>query len=740
MSDFEIRLNQCHQFITMTITSIPEPVLHRAIALKEALAYHGHRYHALDDPEIPDADYDRLFRELTRLEEEYPALVTPDSPTQRVGSEPLAQFGQVLHEVPMLSLGNAFSEQEVRDFDARVRTALGLGESSEAVAYAAEPKIDGVAVSLRYENGMLVRAATRGDGTRGEDITQNVRTIRAVPLRLLEESSPAGNLSLPESSASSKPATRKNSRKKPGSNGPVMTGTLEVRGEVYMEIEAFERLNALQGERGEKVFANPRNAAAGSLRQLDPAITASRPLTMLCYGVGVVEGESPEDGLWDRHDRVLERLSRWGLRVSPAIKVVHGAPGCIDYYHRIMERRSQLGYEIDGVVYKVNSLPDQTRLGRVARAPRWAIAHKFPAQEQMTRVLDIEIQVGRTGAITPVARLEPVRVGGVTITNATLHNQDEVARKDVRVGDSVTVRRAGDVIPEVVRVLPDHRSPDAAPFTMPTHCPVCHSDVVRAQGEAVARCSGGLFCPAQRKQAIRHFASRRAMDIEGLGEKLIEQLVDEDLIRSVADLYRLDEPTLAGLERMGEVSARNLVQALERSKSTTLARFLFALGIREVGEATAAALATHFGSLERLQSAGEEELVDVPDVGAVVARHVISFFSQPHNRAIVHALQGPGIGVHWADGIPAADSVKTQKPLSGQVFVITGTLSAMSRAAAKDRLQALGARVSTGVSGKTSYLVAGSDPGSKVAKAEKLGVAIMTEAEFLERIGDEDAR
>ena len=710
--------------------------MQRAIALKETLAYHGHRYHTLDDPEIPDADYDRLFRELTSLEEEYPALVTPDSPTQRVGSEPLAQFGQVLHEVPMLSLGNAFSEQEVHDFDTRVRTALGLGESSEAVAYAAEPKIDGVAVSLRYENGLLVRAATRGDGTRGEDITQNVRTIRAVPLRLLEEVSPAGNLSLPESSASSGPATRKDT----GGNGPVMAGTLEVRGEVYMEIEAFEGLNALQGERGEKVFANPRNAAAGSLRQLDPAITASRPLTMFCYGVGVVEGELAEDGLPDRHDRVLERLFRWGLRVSPAIEVVRGAPGCIDYYQRIMERRSRLGYEIDGVVYKVNSLPDQARLGRVARAPRWAIAHKFPAQEQVTRVLDIEIQVGRTGAITPVARLEPVRAGGVTITNATLHNQDEVARKDVRVGDSVAVRRAGDVIPEVVRVLPDHRPPDAAPFTMPSHCPVCRSDVVRAQGEAVARCSGGLFCPAQRKQAIRHFAGRRAMDIEGLGEKLIEQLVDEGLIRSVADLYRLDEPTLAGLERMGEVSARNLVQALEKSKSTTLARFLFALGIREVGEATAAALATHFGSLERLQSAGEEELVAVPEVGAVVARHVITFFSQPHNRAIIHALQGPGAGVHWVDGIPAADSVETQKPLAGKVFVITGTLSAMSRAAAKDRLRALGAKVSASVSGKTSYLVAGSDPGSKVTKAEKLGVAIMTEAEFLERIGDEDAR
>ncbi|MBT8419524.1 MAG: NAD-dependent DNA ligase LigA [Gammaproteobacteria bacterium] len=717
-----------------------------AAALKKTLSYHGHRYHTLDEPEIPDAEYDRLFRELQALEARHPELITPDSPTQRVGAEPLAGFGEVPHEVPMLSLGNAFSEQEIHEFDRRVvlRTAVPpenpeagsepvalRGEKQDkiagTVAYVAEPKIDGVAVSLRYENGILVRGATRGDGTRGEDITRNVRTIGAVPLRLFGEDIPA---------------------------------VLEVRGEVYMEIAAFEGLNAGQRERGEKAFANPRNAAAGSLRQLDPAITADRPLTMFCYGVGAVEGELP-----DRHDRVLERLSRWGLRVSPEIEVVHGASGCLDYYHRIMERRvprtanipdddppsnsgtradrepasrqpGALGYEIDGVVYKVNSLSDQAKLGRVARAPRWAIAHKFPAEEAITQIFDIQVQVGRTGAITPVARLKPVRVGGVTVTNATLHNQDEVERKDVRIGDTVVVRRAGDVIPEVARVLPDHRLPDAAPFQIPTRCPECRSDVVRAQGESAARCSGGLFCPAQRKQAVRHFAGRRAMDIEGLGERLVEQLVDEGLVRSVADLYRLDAPTLAGLERMGELSAQNLLKALEKSKSTTLARFLFALGIREVGEATAGNLADHFGSLERLQSASEEELQQAPDVGPIVARRIVSFFSQPHNRDIVRALQNPQIGMHWVDTPPAVNAAEALKPLAGQTFVITGTLSVMTREAAKHHLKALGAKVSGSVSGKTTYLIAGNEPGSKFAKAEKLGIPIMTEAAFLDRIRD----
>nr|VFJ43663.1 MAG: DNA ligase (NAD+) [Candidatus Kentron sp. DK] len=675
--------------------SPPEEIPRRVETLREQLAYHGHRYHALDNPEISDAEYDRLFRELEELEARYPELITPDSPTQRVGAEPLAEFGEIRHDVPMLSLGNAFSEQDIREFHRRVRDGLGLDGNAGEIAYVAEPKVDGVAVSLRYEDGLLIKAATRGDGARGEDITQNVRTIGAVPLRLLGDGYPR---------------------------------ILEVRGEVYMESKAFDRLNARQEEQGSKTFANPRNAAAGSLRQQDPAITAKRPLTMFCYGIGIVK----EGALPDWHDQVLDALSRWGLRVSPEVRVVHGPDGCLDYYRYLMEKRPRLGYEIDGVVYKLNALADRERLGQVARAPRWAIAHKFPAEEQTTEVLDIEIQVGRTGAITPVARLAPVRVAGVTVTNATLHNQDEVERKDVRVGDTVVIRRAGDVIPEVVRMLPAYRPDGAQPFRMPDRCPVCHSQVARPKGEAVARCSGGLFCPAQRKQAIRHFASRRAMDIEGLGEKLIEQLVDEGLIRSVADLYRLEEAALAGLERMGELSAKKLLNALEKSKSTTLAHFLFALGIREVGEATANGLAHHFGSLERLQSATEEALQQAPDVGPIVARHIVTFFSQPHNREVISALQGPQIGVHWEDLPPAADR-EEEKPLAGQSFVITGTLSAMTREEAKRHLQALGAKVSGSVSGKTAYLIAGADPGSKLAKAEKLEVPILTEAQFLEK-------
>ena len=679
---------------------ISEEIRQRAAELKATLLYHGHRYHTLDAPEIPDTEYDALFRRLQTLEERYPALVTPDSPTQRVGSEPLAEFDEVRHEVPMLSLGNAFEERDVHEFDRRVRSGLGLGDAHGKVPYAAEPKIDGLAVSLRYEEGELVRAATRGDGSRGEDITQNIRTIRSVPLRLLGEGFPR---------------------------------ILEVRGEVYMTTGGFEDLNTRQQARGERLFANPRNAAAGSLRQLDPNITATRPLALFCYGIGVVEGgELPE-----RYHQVLEALSGWGLRVNPERRSVYGAVGCIKYYHEMMARRARLGYDIDGVVYKVNSLPWQAELGRVARAPRWAIAHKFPAEEEITKILAIEVQVGRTGAVTPVARLEPVKVAGVTVTNATLHNQDEVDRKDVRVGDTVVVRRAGDVIPKVVRVLREHRPSDALPFRIPSHCPECNSEVVRVEGEAVARCVGGLFCPAQRKQAIRHFAGRRAMDIEGLGEKLVEQLVDAELIRSVVDLYRLDGPTLAGLERMGEVSAQNLLDALEKSKSTTLARFLFALGIREVGEATAHTLAGHFGSLERLQSATPEILQEVPDVGPIVARRLADFFSESNNREIVEALSGPGIGIHWNDE-PPADTPSAnagEQPLSGQTFVISGALSSMTREEACQHLRDLGAKVSSSVSAKTNCLVIGDKPGSKLAKAEELGIAVMTEADFLERIG-----
>nr|VFK26989.1 MAG: DNA ligase (NAD+) [Candidatus Kentron sp. MB]VFK31257.1 MAG: DNA ligase (NAD+) [Candidatus Kentron sp. MB]VFK75420.1 MAG: DNA ligase (NAD+) [Candidatus Kentron sp. MB] len=677
---------------------IPEQTLHRAATLRETLSYHAHRYHALDDPEIKDAQYDQLFRELEALEAQHPGLITPDSPTQRVGAAPLTHFPEILHQVPMLSLGNAFEEQDIHEFDRRVRSALELGEAHGKVPYAAEPKIDGLAVSLRYEDGILIRAATRGDGARGEDITQNIRTIRAVPLRL---------------------------------SGTGFPQVLEVRGEVYMETAGFARLNANQQEQGHKPFANPRNAAAGSLRQLDPAITASRPLTMFCYGIGVVEGgELPA-----RYIEMLRVLSDWGLRTNPRSEPVYGPEGCLTYYHQLLEQRARLGYDIDGVVYKVNSLDWQAKLGRVARAPRWAIAHKFPALEETTQVLAIQVQVGRTGAITPVARLSPVRVSGVIVTNATLHNQDEVERKDVRVGDTVVVRRAGDVIPEVVRALPEHRPSDALPFRIPSQCPECNSDIVRPVGEAVARCSGGLVCPAQRKQAIRHFASRRAMDIEGLGGKLIHQLVDEGLVQSAADLYRLDIPTLSGLERMGALSAQNLLNALQKSKATTLARFLFALGIREVGEATAHALAEHFGSLEGLQAATPDILQQVPDVGPVVAKHLAAFFRQSRNQDIINALTGPEIGIHWQNLSPDSSASLTdvsEKLLQGQTFVITGTLSAMTRDQASRHLRALGAKVSGSVSARTSQVIIGDNPGSKLAKAEKLQIPVMTEAEFLQ--------
>nr|VFK47349.1 MAG: DNA ligase (NAD+) [Candidatus Kentron sp. TC] len=677
---------------------IPEKIRRDAEALREKLSYHGHRYHALNDPEIPDAEYDALFRALQTLEEVHPGLATPDSPTRRVGAEPLAEFGEVRHEIPMLSLNNAFQGEEVREFDQRVRAGLALTENSGKVPYVAEPKIDGLAVSLRYEDGVLARGATRGDGSRGEDITQNVRTIRAVPLRLLGKGAPR---------------------------------VLEVRGEVYMEAAGFERLNASRRERGEKPFANPRNAAAGSLRQLDPNVTATRPLTMFCHGVGVLEEGDPPN----RYDQVLRALSEWGLRVNPRSKVVYGAAGCLAYYYGLMEERARLGYDIDGVVYKVNSLRWQAELGRVARAPRWAIAHKFPAEEAITKISSIKVQVGRTGAVTPVARLEPIQVGGVTVTNATLHNQDEVKRKDVRIRDTVVVRRAGDVIPEMVRVLREYRLPGVAPFLIPTHCPECGSKVVRVEGEAVARCSGGLFCPSQRKQAIRHFASRRAMDIEGLGGELVEQLVDTGLVASVVDLYGLDSGRLEKLERMGKISARNLLNALEKSKSTTLARFLFALGIREVGEATAHALASHFGSLAKLQSATSERLREVPDVGPVVTGHVSAFFSQSRNREIVEALRSPPIGIHWEEiDTPlgsASPADAGEMPLRGQTFVLSGALSTMTREEAGHRLRTLGAKVSNSVSGKTTYLVVGENPGSKLAKAEKSKVSLMTEAELL---------
>lgn len=658
--------------------------------LREQLNFHNYRYYVLDDPEIPDAEYDRLLRELEKLEAEHPELITEDSPTQRVGAKPLASFDQVQHEIPMLSLGNCFSQEELDAFIKRIGDRLG---SNEQIEFTVEPKLDGLAVSLRYENGLLVQAATRGDGTTGENITQNIRTIPSVPLRLIGDDVP-----------------------------PV----LEVRGEVYMPKQGFEELNRRAAERGEKVFANPRNAAAGSLRQLDSSITATRPLEIYCYGHGSVEG-------WDlpaTHHEILEQLKQWGLRICPEIRVVKGGEGCLEYYDDIQSRRAALPYEIDGVVYKVNRLDLQEELGFVSRAPRWAIAHKFPAQEEMTTLLDVDFQVGRTGALTPVARLEPVFVGGVTVSNATLHNMDEIERKDVRIGDTVIVRRAGDVIPEVVSSIPSRRPNNARLIEMPTSCPACGSEVIRPEGEAVARCTGGLYCPAQRKQAIKHFASRKAMDIEGLGDKLVDQLVEAELVDHVDDIFNLSVEKLAELERMGEKSAQNLVDAIEKSKQTTLARFIFALGIREVGEATALSLAQWFGDLNKLKQADVESLQKVPDVGPIVASHIHAFFTQPHNLEIIDRLIEAGVNWPVVETLPM-----DERPLDGMTFVLTGTLSTMTRDEAKQKLQAMGAKVSGSVSKKTSAVVAGEKAGSKLDKAESLGVRILDE-DALQRLLD----
>ena len=671
----------------MPDASIPAEVEARARELREQINYHNYRYYVLDDPEIPDAEFDRLFRELQTLEAQYPALVTPDSPTQRVGAEPLKAFGEVRHEIPMLSLGNAFSDQEVHDFGRRIAEKLDI--SVEEIDFTTEPKLDGLAISLLYEEGRLTRGATRGDGYTGEDVTQNVRTIGCIPLRLRGES------------------------------GVDFPPVLEVRGEVYMPKAGFERLNERQRAAGEKPFANPRNAAAGSLRQLDPKVTATRPLAMYAYGVGLVEGgELPE-----RHSDILAKLRELGLPVSPEVRSgVIGIEACLAYHREMKERRPNLPYEIDGVVYKVDRLDQQAILGFVSRAPRWALAHKFPAQEALTKLLAIDIQVGRTGAITPVARLEPVEVGGVTVTSATLHNEDEIHRLDLRVGDTVVVYRAGDVIPKVASVVLSRRPKGARPFVMPKKCPVCGSDIVRLEGQAIARCSGGLFCPAQRKESIKHFASRRAMDIEGLGDKLVEQLVDRDLVHDPADLYQLTVEQLAGLERMAEKSARNLVAALEKSKSTTLPRFLFALGIREVGETTAQTLAEHFGDLLPIEEADLETLQAVPDVGPVVAQSIHTFFRQKHNREVIDRLIAAGI--HWPK---VAVKRPEELPLAGKTIVLTGTLEGMPRSEAKKRLQALGAKVTGSVSKKTDWVIAGADPGSKLAKAQELGVEILDE-------------
>jgi DNA ligase (NAD+) len=655
-------------------------------SLKQQIRHHNYRYHVLDDPEVPDAEYDRLMRQLQALEKEHPELVTSDSPTQRVGDAPISAFGTVRHQVPMLSLDNAFAEDELREFHRRVTERLELEEGADTLAYAAEPKLDGAAVSLLYKNGELVRGATRGDGTTGEDITHNVRTIEAIPLRLLGDGYPP---------------------------------TLEVRGEVFMPKAGFEAYNKKAAAAGEKTFVNPRNAAAGSLRQLDPKLTAERPLDMYVYSVGRIDGgELPRT-----HSEVLERLQDWGLKTCPERAVVQGIDGCLAFYESLGAKRDSLPYEIDGVVYKVDDLGFQRELGFVSRAPRWAIAHKFPAQEELTTVESIEFQVGRTGAVTPVARLKPVFVGGVTVSNATLHNIDELHRKDVRVGDAVTIRRAGDVIPEVVGVMASRRPNGTRKVQLPRKCPVCGSAVMREADEAVARCTGGLYCAAQRAESLKHFVSRRALDIEGLGSKLIEQLVAIDKVRTPADIFQLQESELAELERMGEKSAENLVASIKASRETTLERFLYALGIREVGEATAASLASHFGKLDAMMSATEEDLVAVPDVGPIVASRIRAFFDEPHNVDVIAALQQHG--VHWQEKEPQRSPA--DGPLAGMTFVLTGTLPTMTRDEAKQKIQAMGGKVTGSVSKKTSYVIYGDKPGSKLAKAQNLGVETLDE-------------
>jgi DNA ligase (NAD+) len=670
--------------------AVSQHTLRRVRELREAIDHHNYRYYVLDDPAIPDAEYDRLMRELTELEAANPRLVTPDSPTQRIGAAPAAGFGEVRHAIPMLSLDNAFEDADIQAFDRRIRERL---EVDGPVPYAAEPKLDGVAISVRYEDARLVQAATRGDGTLGEDVTHNVRTIPSVPLRLRGKDYPS---------------------------------VLEVRGEIYMPRAGFEALNARAKQTGQKTFANPRNAAAGSLRQLDPRVTANRPLQMFAFGVGEMRGRR----MPGTHSAMLARLREWGLRTNSLSAVVQGAEGCLDYYRRMARRRAQLPYDIDGVVYKVDELKLQEELGFVARAPRWAIAHKFPAQEELTVVEAIEFQVGRTGAVTPVARLKPVFVGGVTVSNATLHNIDELHRKDVRIGDTVILRRAGDVIPEIVAVVAERRPKGARPAQLPRRCPVCGSDVIRPEGEAVARCTGGLVCSAQRKESLRHFASRRAMDIEGLGSKLIDQLVDGELVRSPADLYRLKLPALAELERMGEKSAANLIAAIERSKDTTLERFLLALGIREVGEATAQLLASHFGDLDRVMKASEEELQEVPDIGPVVAAEISAFFRQRHNQEVIRSLLAQG--VHWPQRPRRAPAAR--QTLAGKSIVVTGTLSRMTREEAKELIRARGGKVSDSVSRKTSFVVCGENPGSKLRKAQELDIPVVSEEDFFREV------
>ena len=658
--------------------------------LRQDLRRYEYEYHVLDNPTIPDAEYDRLFHQLKALEAAHPELITADSPTQRVGAKPLSGFAQIRHEIPMLSLDNAFSDEEFYAFVKRIEDRLI--RLPEPLTFCCEPKLDGLAVSILYVNGVLTQAATRGDGTTGEDITANIRTIRNIPLQLLMDNPPA---------------------------------RLEVRGEVFMPHAGFERLNQQALEKGEKTFANPRNAAAGSLRQLDPKITSKRPLVLNAYGIGIAEGVD----LPNTHYERLQWLKSIGIPVNPEIRLCNGTDEVLDFYRDIQNKRSSLGYDIDGTVLKINDIVLQEKLGFISKAPRWAIAYKFPAQEELTRLNDVEFQVGRTGAITPVAKLEPVFVAGVTVSNATLHNGDEIERLDIAIGDTVVIRRAGDVIPQIIGVLHDRRPADARPIVFPETCPVCDSAIVRIEGEAVARCTGGLFCAAQRKEALKHFVSRKAMDIDGVGGKLIEQLVDRELVHTPADLFKLDLTTLTRLERMGAKSAENALASLEKAKNTTLARFIFALGIREVGEATALNLANHFKTLEALQNADLEALQQVPDVGEVVANRILAFWHEPHNVVVVNDLIAQG--VHWET---VETKEVTENRFKGKTVVLTGTLTQMGRNEAKALLQDMGAKVSGSVSAKTDFVIAGDAAGSKLTKAQELGVTVLTEEEFLAEI------
>lgn len=654
--------------------------------LRQQLRHHEYLYHVLDQPQIPDSEYDRLLNQLKQFEGEHPELITPDSPTQRVGAKPLAGFQQITHELPMLSLDNAFSDEDFYAFERRIQERLG---SDQPLTFCCEPKLDGLAVSILYLNGVLTQAATRGDGTTGEDITNNIRTIRNIPLQLLTNHPPA---------------------------------RLEVRGEVFMSHQAFEQLNQDALQHGQKTFANPRNAAAGSLRQLDPKITRQRQLSLNAYSIGISEGVE----LPTTHYERLQWLKSIGIPINAEIRLCHGSQEALQFYQDIGEKRNSLGYDIDGTVLKINEISLQQRLGFVAKAPRWAIAYKFPAQEQLTVLNDVEFQVGRTGAITPVAKLDPVLVAGVTVSNATLHNGDEIERLGVAIGDTVIIRRAGDVIPQITGILLERRPADAKPIIFPENCPVCGSTIVRIDGEAVARCTGGLFCDAQRKEALKHFVSRKAMDIDGVGDKLIEQLVDRELLHTPADLFRLDKITLMRLERMGEKSAQNALNSLEKSKKTTLARFIFALGIRDVGEATALNLANYFKTLEAIRNADQEQLKEVQDIGEVVAMRVYLFWQEAHNVSVVEDLLAQGI--HW-------DAIEQQEisdnPLKGKSVVLTGTLIKMSRDQAKAYLQQLGCKVSGSVSSKTDYLIAGEKAGSKLSKAQELGIQVLSEDEFL---------